>query len=135
MKIPATAEECVTIVTEKETANENEIAFVTGVDNGTSTEKEKKNGANGTSADPRSSDVPAATQMPSVDAITRDGMHDLSERDGINACHPRSGGQVLLQHQEDDQYLHQVSPSVWQLGSDINEHFQQEFLIRFIECS
>jgi hypothetical protein len=107
------------IVTEKETANENEIVFATGVDNGTSIEKEKKNGANGTCADQKWSDAPAATQMPSADATTRDGIHDRRGRDGINVCHLRSGGQVLLRHQEDDQYLHQASPSVWQLGSDI----------------
>lgn len=101
MKIPATTEGLVKIATERGTVNENENASVTEAGNGKSTGKERKNGVNGTYADQRWSDALAATQMPSADANTPDGIHDLNERDGISVYHLRSGGQVLSQHQED----------------------------------
>jgi hypothetical protein len=100
-KISVTQGERAKIATGRGTANESESVFVTGVGNGNSTGKERKNDVTGTCADQRWSDALAATQMPSVDATTPDGIRDLRGKDGINACHLRSGGQVLLQHQED----------------------------------
>lgn len=89
------------IAIERGTANESENAFVKGVDNGNSTENERRNDVSGTCADQTWNDVLAATQTPSVDATTPDGTHDRRGRDGINACHLMSGGRVLSQGQED----------------------------------